>query len=306
MGRTKEIRDEALEVLGQKGLTPHEIDFSKVAMINPLELFALPEFREDPCIRERCQRIGPMWTTTDPLPGGHFGNYFGLLGVRSYDNPHVGNLYAVHETTHLMHFCYSQESDAEASFCDWSRAMLRSEFRASLESECLIYFRIPGLRGKTFKHEIWVDRYLNSRRQEVGEERAALPLFPADAEYRQLEAMLAKQRKRAMRRPGISDPLKHQLAHYFRTNYDWCALWAEPVGYGPYKDEPAFRVVERHMRKLRSTYSGDEAHDFHMKWLEDVTPRFGVVLVPFAYQAVKYAPKYREMVERFGNGVYLR
>jgi len=184
----------------------------------------------------------------------HFGTWFGMTYLRSYDDPAVSDLYYLHEVVHsaLMHY------EPEPLFTAWYRKMNSIELSASLETECNVYLSVPGLRDISFKDEIWADRYLG------GKSRLG----------RSLVDVIRQDRYKAMQHPDPMDYCEQQIAAYARQNFEWANTWK--LG-GAYLD------VEEHMSAFRA---GDVTVDEHVAWLG----RHGEI--PFPDQARLFGPVY--------------
>jgi len=247
-----------------------------VEHIPAFDLFTTSEFRQSPWVTALCEKIGKVWTTRHPMPPGHFGTYFGAMQRRTYANPWIGDLYALHECTHVATLTY----DPKRAWSEWSRSMIRSEMEASLASECFAYLLIPGLREKTFPHEIWVDRYLGG--------------------FGLLEDVIRKERLRALNAPNFDDFLEHQIHNYSRQNIEWCVLWSEHLGGNTrYQAETAFRLVEKHM-------ASPDRDATHQAWIKSLTETDGPDTAPFLKQAQAFRKVYQASNAHFGNWVFAR
>lgn len=249
------------------------------------DIFALvPEGKDllkEPWVAGQYLGMGKICVTDAVYPGGHFGTYFGALPLRQgvYRNPYIQLLYYLHELKHMQTIRY----DNSRSWLGWQRSIILSELISSLTSECYSYLHIPGLRPKTFKHEIWVDRFLPLCR--------FLPI-------RLVEWYIRRERLRALHAPQFNDFIEYQIRNYGAQNIAWCRIWAAPVGYGPFVNLPAYRVVEAHMSSERSF---DPI--MHSQWLEDVThPVSGI---PFSNQAFAFETVYKESNAHYGNQMLL-
>lgn len=252
-----------------------------VEKIAAMDLLVTEEFRTSPWVRSITDGLS-MWITDDPMPPGHFGTYFGALTRRTYPNRWVQDLYHLHECVHTR----VTRFEPKHTWAEWSRKMIQAEFEASIASECTAYLRIPGLREKTFSHEIWVDRFLQSTKG-------------TGKSPEEMEAHIREERVRALNAPRFDDFLEHQIWNYCRQNIIWCRIWTQNVGYGPHAQLPAFRVVEAHMAEA-------ERDATHKTWLAAQTPSDGYVRVPFLHQADAFAPVYKRSGEEFGNSVLSR
>jgi hypothetical protein len=243
------------------------------------ELFLSPIFQKSPWIAELCDAVGPVWVTDDETWGrhGHFTTFFGAIVRRSWYKPVFHDLYMLHELWHRRTIRY----EPGRSWLQWSRDLVASELASSLTSECMVYFRLPGLREQTFAHEIWVDRFIGAL--------GSRPL-------QQVELRLREERLRALNAPSFDDFLEHQIANYGRQNMLWARVWASPAACGPTPDLAAFRVVDEHM-------SRPDRDDRQLDWLAAHADATGV---PFAAQAAAFQPIYERSQRDFGNDVLSR
>lgn len=266
----------------------------------PLELFQTDRQRNSSYVREMDQRLGVVLTSDDPRldAHGHFPTYFGIVPIRRRyaSNPVLSDLFTRHELTHTWNFrnVYGRATN----FQDWTRQSIRIELAASLDSECYVYLDIPDLRRVTFKHEIWMDRFLGSRDRQTGLRALLLSTLLSTSFGR---AWIRFQRVRTMSCPLFDDYVEGQIWNYGMQNKKWCTAWGRPVGYGPFAERAAWRVVEEHMAALRPGSAG--WIDRHRAWLELVTdPATGI---PFDRQAKAFEPIYKESLRDFGNDVLI-
>ncbi|MBI2056522.1 MAG: hypothetical protein HYT37_04070 [Candidatus Sungbacteria bacterium] len=252
-------------------------------------LFETQEFLNSPYVAKFCATMRRVWLTNAVLPPGHFGSYFECTSRRSgvYANPYIHDLYILHELLHIHEFRQSGYSPAW-SWLDWALYINTIEFEVAIMTDCMIYFIIPGLREKTFSHEIWVDEYLG--------------LLGKPIQY--ITARIREERFKAYNNPDPRNILAQQIRAYAEQNMKWCQIWAKPVGYGPYAEKPAFRVVEEHRPRIAFL-------QHHIRWLADVsepksgTPFVGLDGIPFARQAEKFQKVFEENKKWFGNEVLL-
>lgn len=257
----------------------------RVRRVEPIDLFVTNDFRKSPWVMGLCKRVmRPVWVTEEKMPRGHFGTFFGAMNRREYENHHIQDLYHLHELIHVIHTCY----DLEATWLSWSQKMIAAEFEASVATECFAYLRIPGLRAKTFTHEIWFDELIRTMQL-----RCVEWSLKDEALIRRAEDFIRRERHRALNVPCYNDFLEHQIRNYGHQNILWCGIWASPVGYGAYSAKPAFRVVEAHMGSELSHDKGA-----HEGWLNRVSSSEGV---PFAKQAEEFKSVYEASNKAFGN-----
>jgi hypothetical protein len=245
-------------------------------------LFVTPEFRKSEWAREIYGGLD-IFVTDDPMFPGHFGTYFGAITRRKYDNPHVQDLYHLHECVHVR----TMKPNPKDSFMNWMRRMIASETEASLVSECFAYLHMPGLREKTFSHEIWMDRF-----------KIDGPVLRADNR----EDLIRMRRMEALHAPKNDDYIEHQIWNYGQQNVQWCRIWADPVGYGSFKAAPAFRVVEEHMADPNHSRS----HEMWLNMVSYLSPNNHDENIPFFEQAKAFQSYYDRTNLLYGNHVLVR
>ncbi len=278
----------------------------KVEKIKSLELFVTPEFRDSPWIRALCDETPKVWVTRDTVAPGHFGTFFGAMTLRTADylegptpQPYIHDLYHLHELRHVQTLVY----DASWNWGTWHKNVMRSEFAAGIVSECEAYLRIRGLRAKTFPHGIWADNFVSWK--------TAPPM--SESVIQDWLTKMREAREDVVERPDQDDFVELQVAHYQRRAMDWCRIWAEPVGYGEYKDIPAFKVVNRHMARLRAYRANDDFDREHIDWNDRMHPPSDLARhlnegydVPFYFQAQAFKTIYDASNERYGNYLLMR
>lgn len=209
-----------------------------------MQLWRTPEFREshvqaDGYIRRWIERFAEyprfFFTLTEPrLEKAHFAPWWNGIGTRVYENPVINDLFYLHEIAHACMLVY----DATMSWESWASKMADNEMLASLESESLAYFALPGLRGRGFEGEIWADRFLDG---------------PSDAAVSSAHrSFMLMERYRARLRPD--DALERRIAAYREENDAWALIWRD-----------RFREVESAMQKFRERAVMDRAEG--LKWL---------------------------------------
>ena len=256
-----------------------------VRRVDSRDLYPVAMFLECPQIQDLCEQSPHTWIWEDPPahPAGHFGSLFAARTMRRYDNPVIACLSSAHEHTHDVTFPYNPELDYD----EWFAGMIESESIASLHTEALIYLWIKDLRRHTFDHEIWVDRFLRD------------PKFMKKHPLAQA-AEITVRRDKVYNDPRKSDLFEAQIHSYYEQNQAWCRIWAEPVGYGDFRDEPAYCVVDRHM-------SSPDRDATHLEWLKAVSapnPFNGGEPIPFLNQAVAFEPLYQKTLYMYGNGIF--
>ena len=222
-------------------------------------------FRSSSYVEEWVQRVAQhpvvFADMTDvELEHPHFATWFGMTYRRSYTDGTISDLYYLHEIIHACLLTYQPD----IRFTAWYRKMTGIELSASLETECYVYLREPGLREISFPDEIWADRYLGAGQSRLGDS---------------LRDVIRQDRYRAMQHPDPMDYCEQQIAAYARQNFEWANGWKLEVAPG----RPAYREVEEHMSAFRA---GALSIDQHVDWLSQSGD------IPFVTQARAFAPVY--------------
>lgn len=181
-----------------------------------LSLIQTDEVKNSPYAQQhflQAARRLPIFFTMDhpKIEWAHFTSYMGCIALREYDNPAISDLYYLHELVHSGTLMYKPEVD----FYSWRTNTLRNELYASLISEAYVYFEVEGLRGKSFEHEIWVDRFLK--------EENWVKYYQKDPEAAQ--ERLRSERKLISKNPNPFDFIEQQIAGYFHQNMEWAEIW---------------------------------------------------------------------------------
>lgn len=268
-------------------------------------LFRTEEFLRSRWVTYLADSVGQVFTTTDPMLPGHFGTYFGALQVREYGNPYHGDLYHLHELVHLLTWRDDRRRLKDAgrwhlndfarreNFNQWLARICDSERRASGISEYEVYLRIPGLRQKVFTDmPIWVDRFLEKY------DVAAMHPDVIDCLSKDIE----KARIKVLHSESY-DIIEEQIKRFHFQNVQWCRIWSTPLGGdGPFRDRPAYRLVEAHMSEMDALPNLDQ----HRAWLRGMTVQ-GTdsdgkpAALPFLNQALAFMPYYKQTREEYGN-----
>ena len=204
---------------------------------------------------------------TDPrIERAHFSPWWNVLGKRTYENEAIHDLFYLHEIAHMAMLVYEDSMSWEA----WAAKMADNEMLASLESETLVYFALPSLRGKSFDATIWADRFLAEEPHGGGMRDAAVR-----AAHRSFMLM---ERYRARRAPD--DVIEHRIAAFQHENEAWATIWREN-----------YAVVERGMCTFRAMASRNrrEATDWFLEWHEGLAKPSGI---PFLTEAERFAEVY--------------
>lgn len=171
---------------------------------------------------------------------GNFTSWYNALALREYENPAVNDLYYIHEIAHIATMPYAPD----VGFNAWKSKIFRNELEASVLSEAFIYFLAPELRGRSFAHEIWVDRYLRATPH---------PSLP------EIHATLLVDRERIQTDPRTEDAQELRINDYQIQNEEWARIWRTRFG-----------EVEAHMAEFERSVIRDRvgAGQRHLAWIE--------------------------------------
>jgi hypothetical protein len=92
------------------------------------------------------------------LERGHFSPWWRGIGLRSYQNDVVHDLYLLHEISHLSYMRYYPN----LSYNVFKKKQEKNEHVASIISELEVYLALPELRHQSFKNKICFD-YIKNR-----------------------------------------------------------------------------------------------------------------------------------------------
>ncbi len=207
----------------------------------------------------------------------HFSTWWGIIPERQYDNDAISDLYYLHEMTHAGRMAYVPKM----GFYSWSQKLFENELEASVVSEIQVYFELPGLRAKTFPHEIYADRFL--------EDKAFVTMWEED---RAGAIAHLKECRRSLYDAGPeieNDMCARWVKRFARQNSSWVDIW-----YRRYDE------VETAMHKLSRDSRNPEigrtkALDTFADWLSSEAITRPDSDIPFADEAHTFAAVYRKM-----------
>lgn len=305
----------------------------RLVKIPAILLFKTRLFRKHPWIRKITKAVGSIYVLEgingEPIdwPAGHFGTYFRCTPRRKYENPYIEDLYWLHEIYHLYTWLLGARQVTplkHEDWYDWQRRMIHSEIRAACASECMAHIFIPGLREKTFKHPIWVDRFLKQKAW-INAIRAGK--ISRNEAFKRVK----KDRRRCYEKSRYDDYVEAQVRGYYQSNIDWVILLAskpEEVTMGGVTT-PVYRAIEDHLKAMLYGQVSDEEH---AAWLveacgadrrpqtaadaisepapvihESAQDRPGSCYpgVPFPHLAASFAARFQRYYAEFGNAVFL-
>lgn len=207
------------------------------------------------------------------LEKAHFATWWRAIQIRDYyDNPYIHDLYLLHELFHAGDLLFASGLTHSA----FKKRMQDNELKASVCTEIEIYFRMPGLRDKTFRHPIYADRFLQNF--------TIQDRWKRDPE--RVVRDLAMYRENVMTRDiPIDHPDRSEfwIRQFVHQNEVWANIWI-------YKYQMVQEALVK-MRRLSEQGHKQDAIDQHVDWLlSDRIAQGGDV--PFPDEAKAFAGIY--------------
>jgi hypothetical protein len=218
------------------------------------------------------------------LERNHFTVWMNAIQRRDgYSNPYLEDMYNLHEMVHAIDMKY----DSHSTHFDWSVRSLVNELKATIETEVVLYFAIPGLREKTFPFEIWADRFLRDRvllSTEHGTNQAFFEVNPDG-----FRSALLKKRWDIRHGPCRGDRIEEMIYGYVARNDEWDRIWAE-----------CFPEIDGHMEEfeIRCRRNRAVAISWHADWL---LQKKGTGTCPYQHQAVEYVRVAADFKRKFAS-----
>lgn len=218
----------------------------------------------------------------------HFSAWWNVIGLRTYDNPYINDLYYLHDMYHMVDRNVSASNAYGATtFYEFFKRTSTNELRASIITEVVIYFMYPELRAKTFPFEIWADRFIDGRK--MGWEG----ITPVGRMHK-----LQDFRKQAMVNPDPTDWCELQIYGYVQSNIEWAKIWKN--NFAKVESHMAdFYAVCDNIRYGVDSYDLDHVINNHLDWLKEHST--GLYDVPFEQEARDFHRFYQETHKEYGN-----
>lgn len=102
-----------------------------------------------------------FYELSHPGEKNHLTSFIRFIGRRTYENPHIQDLYYFHELVHAVAFDFSKDD-----FLLWQEELSENELLASLYSEVFIYLVEPELLDKTFD-DLWVKNFITPEHDKI-------------------------------------------------------------------------------------------------------------------------------------------
>ena len=221
----------------------------------------------------------------DPaLERNHFTVWMNAIQIREpYQNPYLEDMYNLHEMQHLNTMIYN----ARSNLFEWSTRSLVNELDATIETEVVIYFAIPGLREKTFPFEIWADRFLKNEQLLSDEYDDNHRFFARDPKG--FREALMKRRWRIRHQPTPGDRIEEMISGYVQRNDAWDEIWVD-----------VFPEIDQHMEEFEADCSSDRAKAIHAHahWL---LYKKGSGICPYQKQAEEYVKVAEHFKQKFAE-----
>jgi hypothetical protein len=207
------------------------------------------------------------------LEKAHFSTWWRGMQIREYENAFIHDLYELHEIFHASTMLFHPSFAFEA----FKRKMGDNELDASSTSEIEVYFRLPGLREKSFPYEIYADRFLNDPK--IQKRWQINPDFVA-REFRshRQNVMMMKDLPK-----DYPDKPAYWIKMFTHQNEVWANTWVH-----------RYQDVESAMAAFRDRVDDGQrgkALDSHIEWLISPDIAFGGD-IPFPHEAEAFAAAY--------------
>lgn len=214
--------------------------------------------------------------TDDALERAHFSTWWNVIMLRDdYTNPYIHDLYYLHEMAHAATMPYVPGIGV-AAFDD---KMQRNELEASVLSEIQVYFEMPGLRGCSFDHRIYADRFLNKPEMRM--------LWEGNRS-------VAIETIRAMRKDVMTSKSEHTLD----LTEQWIRRFAEQNVAYSMTWRTNYNEVEAAMARLQynsALLNRASALNDHVAWLDEHSANG----IPFLREAELFTPFYWDNKARY-------
>lgn len=242
-------------------------------------------------IVERFSRVPRIFfEASEPgLEWTHFSPWWGAIQLAEYDNPTIRDLRYLHEIFHSATMPYSRNMSLAAM----AARNAQNEREASTFSEMAVYLEMPGLRDRSFDHEIFADRVMyRNPVDRIGEKdrlserwRSERDVVFQELLYARLQVVLADDTEVD---PG--DPQIVWLRRYPEQGDIWNRVWAD-----------RHRLVDDAMIRLRDdTHERGpvEAGKRHLDWLMSPEITDGTD-VPFHREAKAFRETFDRLIASY-------
>lgn len=215
-------------------------------------------------------------TSNDYLERAHFCTWWNVIMIREdYDNPIINDLYYLHEMAHAATMPYIPDIGRAA----FDEKMQRNELEASVKSEIAVYFEMAELRGNSFDHAIYADRFLEDPRMQA--------LWRTNRK-------VAVETLRSMRRdvmvskdPSAMDLTEIWIRKFTDQNDAYSLIWADRYNEIEGRLSTFQGIVCRGEEDSRATGL------FYLRdWLEAEAGKDKTDNIPFREEAELFAPHY--------------
>ncbi|MBI1327830.1 MAG: hypothetical protein GC136_09340 [Alphaproteobacteria bacterium] len=207
----------------------------------------------------------------------HFSPWWGMIQNREYDNDFVHDLYLLHEIKHAGKIIYI----SDLCFDGFARKMQDSEDDASVYSEIISYFAMPGLRSHTATAfgggVIYADRFLQDPHYHK--------FWEANPKHMIDEIFL--HRRNTMLKGKANDPAEAWIQSFNSSNEKWREIWRQR-----YNEVEAF-MMQFHSEcdHAQTPEERRAATDKWIKWISSPEICRGTD-IPFPQEAYEFASVY--------------
>ncbi|MCI5059501.1 MAG: hypothetical protein MRY79_00350 [Alphaproteobacteria bacterium] len=222
----------------------------------------------------------------------HFSPWWGVILNCEYEQPAIGDLRYLHEIWHSAYLPYIRDINSATL----ELKNFNNEREASTVSEMAIYLNFPELRQQTFKHPIFMDRFLFpegdfSKPNEglLAKWKKSRSLVFQELMYERVKVVMAKEEE-----IDNKDPQIVWLRRYGNQAKKWLEIWS--------KNAPLVENAMLDLEKNCEVIGRDAAMNQHMIWLLSGEVSKGTD-IPFIEEAKLFRKSYDELIERYDEAM---
>lgn len=208
--------------------------------------------------------------SNDHLERAHFSTWWNVIMMRdNYTNPYIHDLYYLHEIAHAASMPYLPNIGRMA----FDEKMVRNELEASVLSEILVYFEMPGLRECSFDHAIYADDFLfdpGMQKLWAGNKQVAI------------ETIRTKRRDIMVSRDARNmSKTEKWIRRFAEQNQAYSVTWTR-----------RYNEIEIAMAALQLSDNPIEAGKYYHRWLVEEAQQDPIDNIPFREEAELFSPFY--------------
>jgi hypothetical protein len=227
------------------------------------------------------------------LEWSHFSPWWGAIQLAEYENDTIRDLRYLHEIHHAATMPYSRGMNVETM----AARNAQNEREASTFSEMAVYLEMPYLRGYSFKHPIFMDRFMFDvpeirmhRKERLFDRWRSEPeVVFQELLYARLGVVLAHDDE-----IDQDDPQVVWMRRYPEQNVVWNDIWSK-----------RHMLVDDAMVSLRERTEGMgpvEAGRMHLDWLMSDAVTDGTD-VPFHREALAFRDAFDRLIVQYDDAM---